>query len=298
MIPSMSVITPSFNQGRFIERTIQSVLSQDISGLEYVVVDGGSTDDTVSILRRYEDRLTWVSERDRGHSDAINKGIRMTLAPVVGWLNSDDVYYLGALRTVLACFDLRPEVQVFYGDAYHIDENDAIVEHYPTEEWNWERLQQVCFISQPATFLRRQVFDQYGQLDVSLRQSMDYEYWLRLGKNGVCFAHIPQILAATRLHKDAFTVAARVACHKAINDLTRRHLNKTPDRWIFNYAHAVVESKGFQRNDPFRFAIAVSLVSLYASLKWNRAISRGVLQTTTRWIRVSARTALREAFAR
>ncbi len=297
MTPSISIITPSFNQGRYIENAIRSVLSQDVSDLEYIVMDGGSTDETISIIKKYEGALLWVSEQDRGPSDAINKGIACTSAPIVGWLNSDDVYYPRALLTVIDYFAMHPEVEVVYGDACHIDENGVVVEPYPTEDWNWDRLKEICFISQPAAFLRREVFVRYGLLDLNLR-NMDYEYWLRLGKNGVRFAHLPVLLAATRLHDEAFTVAARVAGHKAINDLTKRHLGKTPDRWLFNYAHAVLESKGVNRDHQLQFVIAVSLLSYYAALRWNKRISPQMLTTTVHWLAGGAKVSLREVFAR
>jgi glycosyltransferase involved in cell wall biosynthesis len=297
MTPRISIITPSYNQGKYIERTIQSVLTQGVEGLEYVVIDGGSTDQTVEILTSHGNRFWWVSEKDRGHADAINKGVARSSAPIVGWLNSDDIYYPGALATVLEFFDAHPDVDVVYGDACHIDEEDVFIEKYLTEPWNWDRLLENCFISQPAAFLRRRVFDRCGLMDLALRQSIDYEYWVRLGKNGVRFEYLPKLLAATRLHAEAFTVGARVACHTAINNFMCRHLGKTPDRWVFNYAHAVVETKGFRRSEPFRFALAVSAVSWYASLRWNHSLSRNVLQTTGGWISGNAGKAIRERLA-
>lgn len=297
MTPRISIITPSYNQGKYIERTIQSVLTQKVEGLEYLVIDGGSTDQTVGILQRHHDRFCWVSEPDRGHADAINKGVARSSAPIVGWLNSDDIYYPGALASVLEFFEAHPDVDVVYGDANHIDEQDAVIEKYPTEPWNWERLVENCFISQPAAFLRRRVFDRCGLMDLALRQSMDYEYWIRLGKQGVRFGYLPELLAATRLHGEAFTVGSRVACHAATNDFMRRHFGKTPDRWVFNYAHAVVETRGFRRSEPFRFALAVSLVSWYASLRWNHSLSRNVLRTTGGWISGNAGKAIREKLA-
>src|ERR1700689_4417236 len=138
MTARISIITPSYNQGKYIERTIQSVLTQEMPGLEYLVIDGGSTDDTVRILKHHGDRFAWVSEKDRGHPDAINKGIARSTGPILGWLNSDDVYYPRALVNVLEFFDAHPDVDVVYGDANHIDEHDAVIEKYPTEPWNWE----------------------------------------------------------------------------------------------------------------------------------------------------------------
>ena len=279
MPPPISIITPSYNQGRFIERTIQSVVSQAVPGLEYVVVDGGSSDETISILRRYEQHLRWTSEKDRGHAHAINKGICRTTGPIIGWLNSDDIYYPNALQTALAYFDAHPDVDVVYGDAYHIDEHDTFIERYPTQDWDFRRLRDICFISQPAAFVRRSVFEQHGLLDERLRYSMDYDLWLRLGVNGVRFAHLPRVLAATRLHADAFTVAHKVKVHASINDVTRRRLGRTPDRWLLNYAHAVTE-----RGDAPRSIVWLAAVALWAALRWNRRVSGEMLATLARWV--------------
>jgi glycosyltransferase involved in cell wall biosynthesis len=298
MKPRISIITPSYNQGKFVRRTIESVLTQNVQELEYLVIDGGSKDGTVPILQEYGKTFYWISEKDKGHPDAINKGIMRSNGTIIGWLNSDDIYYPGALQAVLSFFDSHPHIDVVYGDANHIDEHDAFIEKYPTEEWNWEKLKEVCYISQPATFLRRSVFDRFGLMDVSLRQSQDYEYWIRIGKQGANFAYLPRLLAATRLHSEAFTVGSRVACHKLINDFTRHHLGNTPDRWIFNYSHAVVESWGYRRSDPLRFAMVVSLVSLYASLRWNKKISKNILNTISHWIGGNARDAIRKKFPR
>lgn len=297
MTARISVITPSYDQGKYLERTIQSVLAQDVEGLEYLVIDGGSTDQSREILERLGKQFYWVSEKDRGHADAINKGLARSSAPIVGWLNSDDVYYPGALAAVLEFFDAHPGVDVVYGDARHIDQHDSFIEDYPTEAWNWDRLRETCFISQPAAFFRRSVVERCGGLDESLRYSIDYEYWIRLGRQGVRFEHLPRLLAATRLHQEAFTVGSRVACHAAINNFMRRHFGRIPDRWVFNYAHAVVETRGFRRSEPVRFAAAVSLVSVYASLRWNHSISRNVLRTTQSWVVDTARHALGRKFA-
>ncbi len=281
----ISIITPSFNQGKFIRRTIESVLSQEVEGLEYWVIDGGSTDETVSILKEYGDKFFWVSEKDLGHSDAINKGIQNSAAPVIGWLNSDDVYYPGALKTVLSLFESHPEADMIYGNAYHIDAEDKILEEYPTEDWDMERMKETCFISQPAAFIRRSVVERYGLLDVNLRYCMDYEYWLRLGKRGAKFMHVPYLLAGSRLHPEASTLARRVQCHQSVNDFTRSHFGKTPDPWIFNYAHALAEARGFKRADKIPFALAVSLFSYYASFRWNYRITGNILRTTTGWLK-------------
>jgi glycosyltransferase involved in cell wall biosynthesis len=279
----ISIVTPSYNQGKYIERTIQSILAQNVEGLWYMVIDGGSSDETLSVLRRYEDRVPWVSERDRGPSDAINKGFYLSSGDILGWLNSDDIYYPGALQTTLDFFEKNPDVDVMYGDTNHIDENDEFIEKYPTEDWDWERLKKTCFISQPAAFFRRRVFDRYGPLEVGIR-SMDYEYWLRLGKNKVRFVRLPQLLAATRRHKEAFSIAERMACQTEINSFTRKHFSKTPDQWLFNYAHAIAESKGCNRNQLVRYIPTMIYYSIYAALHWNQHVSKGMVKAFCEWI--------------
>jgi len=291
---SVSVITPSFNQGRFIERTIRSVLSQQASGkLDYFVMDGGSRDETVEILKRYGDFLAWVSEKDRGQTDAVNKGIARSAGEVIGWLNSDDIYYPGAIRAVCAYLESHPDIDAVYGNANHIDEQDRIIEPYPTEDWDYTRLMLNCYICQPALFFRRRVVERFGPLDADLHYCMDYEYWLRLGAGGARFARLPEVLAGSRLYADNKTLGARVNVHREINDMMRAHLKKVPDKWLFNYAHAVVDGQGVPRSDRVRFPLLVSMGSVAAAVRWNRGISREMAATVWQWTGSAVRSALK-----
>jgi len=294
-----AVVTPSYNQDKYIERTICSVLDQNYPALEYFVADGGSKDTTVEILRRYTDRLTWVSERDRGQTHAVNKGIMATKAPLIGWLNSDDVYYPGALQAAAGYFEAHPEVDVVYGRANHIDRYDEILEPYNTEPWNAEKLKEVCFLCQPAVFFRRSVVDRFGLLDESLKYAMDYEYWLRLSVRGATFAYLEDsLIAGSRMYPENKTLGMRVPVHSEFNSMTRRLLGRTPDSWLFNYAHAILETKGWRREDQVRFAIGVSAVSLYAAVRWNHRITGDMLSTTWRWVRGNLHKVYKEKLAR
>ncbi len=289
MKPPITIITPSFNQGRFIERTIESVLSQGIAGLEYVVLDGGSSDETVSILQRYGDELSWVSEPDGGQTDAINKGTRKTSGEIIGWLNSDDVYYPGALRRVLEYFREHPEVDVLYGRAEHIDEDGSVIEPYYTEEWSFERLTEVCFLCQPATFFRRSTVNRFGPLDDSLNFCMDYEYWIRLATGDATFAHLPHPLAGSRLYAETKTLGSPVTFHQEINTMLRRHLGRVPDRWLFNYAHAVLDDRKVKRSQHLGFVAPLAWHSVAAALRWNRSITPAMARTLFGWVRNSVK---------
>ena len=277
MPPPISVVTPSFNQGRFVERTIRSVLDQGVPGLEYFVADGGSTDGTLEVLRRYDGRLRYVSGRDGGQADAVNQAIAATSGEVVGWLNSDDVYLPGALGSVLAYFADHPEVEVVYGDAQHIDEHDAVLEPYYTQDWDFARLADVCYLCQPAVFFRRRVVDRFGPLDARLRYCMDYEYWLRVGA-AVPFARIAGVLAGSRLYQTNKTLGARVAVHVEIARMLRQRLGRVPERWIWNYAYAVVDARGADRARIHRHGPLLLAALAWGYLRWTGRVPASQLR--------------------
>ena len=198
-LPSISVVTPSYNQAPYIEDTIRSVLDQNYPHLDYLVMDGGSNDGTVDILRRYEGKLRWVSEKDRGQSDAINKGFARTKGDILAWMNSDDIYAPGALHAAAECFAKNPDVDVVYGDASFIDANGKrVCPCAQIEPYNWKRLLYYSdFIVQPAAFFRRSAFEAVGGVDVDLHWTMDYDLWLRLGRQ-FKFYYLPQELGHFR----------------------------------------------------------------------------------------------------
>lgn len=273
----VSVVTPSFNQGQFIERTLKSVASQSYAEIEHVVFDGGSTDNTVEILERFRPPVRWVSKKDNGQADAVNKGIRATDGEIIGWLNSDDIYYEGTIARVVSFFETNPEIDLVYGMADHIDIEDRPFEPYPTEPWNLERLKETCFICQPALFLRRRVVERYGLLDESLNYCMDYEYWLRLGMSGARFAYLEEKLAGSRLYTENKTMSAKVKVHKEINDMLKTRLGRVPDKWLFAYAFTLVGHRSS--------TIQLSVCSIVSALRWNRSVSADMRGIVYSWIR-------------
>lgn len=212
-IPKLSIVTPSFNQVHFIEETLRSVGSQRYPVLEHLVLDGVSTDGTVEILKQYcsmpgWEHLRWISEPDRGQSDAINKGFRLATGDIIGWLNSDDVYESESFAIVSKAFEENPLVDFIYGDYRIIDADGKTLICKKEIEFDWEIL--LCglnYIAQPNVFFRRRVFDQLGYLNESLHYVMDYEFWLRAAAHGFRFHHIPRVFAACRWHVAAKTVS-------------------------------------------------------------------------------------------
>jgi len=281
----MSVVTPSYNQGRFIERTIQSVLEQNVPSLEYMVVDGASTDGTVGVLKKYEKHLRWVSEEDSGQTEAVNKGLKWTRGDIIGWLNSDDIYYPGALSAVISLFEECPQVDVIYGNADHVDEYDNIIEAYYSEDWNYERLKEVCFLCQPAVFFRRRILDRLGLLDAGLKYCMDYEYWLRLGAE-VSFVRMKNKLAGSRMYGENKTLGERIAVHREINGMLRKRLGTVPDKWIYNYAHAWVDQIISDRTKPlneFLYVMMLIGISSAGFVCWRRNLPLHSAKTMGKW---------------
>jgi glycosyltransferase involved in cell wall biosynthesis len=203
--PRISIVTPSLDQAPFLPRTIESVLGQrgDFD-LEYLVQDGGSTDGSVEILRRHEGRLAYRVEKDRGQSDAINRGLRATTGEIIGWVNSDDVLFPGALARVAAAFAARPDAAWLHGGCEIIDEHDRPIRRWITAYKDWRcrhysrrALLLENFVSQMTVFWRRSAMERVGLLDESLRYTFDYEYWLRLSALGDPI-YLPERLAAFR----------------------------------------------------------------------------------------------------
>lgn len=210
----ITIITPSLNQGQFIEATIRSVLSQEYPNLEYIVMDGGSTDNTLDILRSCSDRVRWVSEKDSGQTNAINKGLHMSSGEIVAYLNADDLLLPGALRKAAKTFTDHPETMWVTGKCLIIDENDQEVRRLITayknlflRMHNQSLLLITDYISQPATFWRADAFRELGPLNESLHYAMDYEYWLRLNAKYPLLV-IPEYLAAFRIHSQSKNVNA------------------------------------------------------------------------------------------
>jgi len=206
-LPRIGIVTPSLNQGAFIEATVRSVLLQDYAALDYHVVDAGSTDATLDVLRRYAPWLTWTSEPDRGQADAINKGLARARGEVLAYLNSDDLYLPGALRQVGEYFARHPEVGLVYGDCQVIDGDGRRLGLLPQHAFDRRRLiERGEYIPQPAAFWRRAVIEQVGDFDPALHLALDHDFFIR-ASGAFAVAYLPRPLAAFRLHGSSKTVS-------------------------------------------------------------------------------------------
>lgn len=277
----VSFVIPSFNQSKFIERTLNSIFFQTYfipEEFEVLVIDGGSTDNTVEILKKYPHKINWVSEKDNGQSDAINKGIKKAKGDIIGWINSDDTYTAGSIKSIINFFHKNPKINILYGMANHVDENDRFIDQYPTEIFCRDNLLKRCFICQPALFFRRKICNKYGLLDEKLNYCMDYEFWLRLSLSNEKFHYVKEVLANSRMYSDNKTLYYRKDVHLEINKMFIEKIKHVPDRWIFNYAHVILDKSKIARN-TLMFKILVFFLSLYYALIFNKKISKAFLKS-------------------
>jgi glycosyltransferase involved in cell wall biosynthesis len=208
----ISIVTPSFNQADFIVEALESVRSQNADNYEHLVMDGMSTDGTVDLLRNHVARsehknIVWISERDTGQSEALNKGFQRAKGEIIGWLNSDDRYRPDCFEHVVRAFEENPDVDIVYGDYLMVDAVGTVLKIRREIEFNAFVLlyHRVLYIPTTATFFRRRVFDEGNWLDETLQYAMDLEFFIRLSERGYRFKHIPQLLADFRMQPNSKT---------------------------------------------------------------------------------------------
>lgn len=229
-VPRITVITPSFNQGRFLNHCIDSVLDQNCPNLQYMVLDGGSTDESLDVLRGYRDRIVWKSEPDDGQADAVNKGLRAAEGEIIGWLNSDDYYLPDCLRNVVSCFERNPNAAMVYGRALMVDERGDTLREYPTFDLRRDDLRRKCSVCQPAVFVRRRVLEEVGLLNPVLDICIDYDWWLRIMRHHEA-VFCDHVLAASRHYGSTKTAARRLRALVEAGYLMREHFGSASWRW-------------------------------------------------------------------
>ncbi len=202
--PLVSIVTPSFNQAQYLEQTILSVLGQDYPHIEYWVLDGASTDSSVEIIKKYGSRLAgWVSEKDKGQADAVNKGFSRATGEIVGWLNSDDLYYPHAISGAVEAFQKNPDASIVFSDVNSINSDGVAFNRMRFGDWKLKDLMQFKIISQPGIFMRRSVLEEAGYLDLDFHFLLDVELWLRMAAIAEPFYVSDVVWSAARMHDDA-----------------------------------------------------------------------------------------------
>jgi len=222
--PLVTIVTPSYNQGCFIRATIESVLSQDYPHVEYIIMDGGSTDETASVVKDYASRLTFISEKDRGQSHAINKGFRMAQGSILAWLNSDDLYLPGCIRSAVDSFQRNAAAGAVYGEGYLIDHSGNTSCRFPhTQAFNlWKLVYLSDYILQQSVYFRKDVLEDLGYLDEDLHFAMDWDILIRIGMK-YPIEYVPEDMGCLREYPEAKSFAGGITRIREIQRMLQRH---------------------------------------------------------------------------
>lgn len=233
----ISIVIPSLNQGRFLAEALDSVLCQTGGDLQIAVLDGGSSDDSLAVIGRYDERLAyWRSHPDRGQAAAINEGIaQLGDADYVGWLNADDLLLPWGLHALAAYLEKHPECVAVFGKAYIIDEGGRMIGQYPTSLYRRQAFARTCTICQPASLIRRSAWEAVGGLDESLRMCLDYDLWWRLSEIG-SLGFLEEFVACTRDHRATKTRTQQEQLYREAFGVVQRHVGYVPWRWCLSEA--------------------------------------------------------------
>lgn len=266
--PKVTIVTPTLNAERYLEETIESVLGQDYPLIEYLVVDGGSTDATSEMLARYGARVRVLRGNDTGPAEAINRGFREASGDILAWLSSDDTLLPGSVSATVSKFQACPSLGVVYGEANWTASDGSIIGRYPTSPSAVQELWRECLICQPAAFVRRSAMVSVRYLDQRLKSAFDYELWIRLSKI-VEFGYLDRHLATSRMHLANLTLSRREAAFEEAIAIQIKHFRHAPLQSVYAYC-AYCTDRRDQFFEPLRPSFRACWLSLLHGMRYNR----------------------------
>jgi glycosyltransferase involved in cell wall biosynthesis len=286
--PLVSIVTPTLNQGAFIAQTIRSIQAQTYGNHEHIVVDGGSTDDTIDTLRRYEGRyaLRWTSEPDGGMYDAVNKGLRGARGEILAYLNSDDLYLPWTLEVVVEAFRKRPDADLVFGDLLHIDETSGIQRLVWQMPFDLDFVKRVGSLGQPAVFWRRDVYRELGGFDDSLRYVADCDFWIRAGSTHH-IAKVNEVLAIDREQAGSLRQAAAAGLDEELASVRSRYVDLAGPSHVRRMRRHRLRTALYRRAYEAAFAVQASLPQRLRLHAWRHFLAVPGVSVSLPWLLVS-----------